>query len=170
MLRTALSVCGLILLGTLSRLLPHLPNMTALGAVALKSGARFGVWGIAIPLTSMLISDLVIGFYNWRLLISVYASFVLVTLLGRYAEKHPSARISINAVSGSLIFFFITNMVVWATSTWYPYTLSGLLTCYVVALPFLAPMIVGDILFSLLLLKKPIRFPLQKQMRLTAEV
>ncbi len=166
-MRTTFSILGLIALSALSRLVPHLPNMTALSGVALKSGARFGMWGVAIPLSGMLISDIVIGFYNWRLLISVYSSFALITLLGQYTQRRSYARVSTTAISGSLIFFFITNTVVWASSTWYSHTLSGLFTCYIAALPFLAPMIVGDILFSLLLCKNFAQSPFLKRARQT---
>jgi len=140
-----LDATGLIALGSLSRLIPHLPNMTAMSAVALKSRARFGPWGILIPIVSLTISDTVLGFYNWKLLLSVYASFALISFLGSFVKNTSLIRTSSVAASGSVLFFLITNTVVWATSTWYPHTIHGLLSCFIAGLPFLYPMVLGDI-------------------------
>ncbi len=144
---------GLILLGAASRLIPHQPNTTAIGAVALKSRARFGRIGVAIPLTSMLLTDALIGFYNWKLLLSVYASFAVISMLGAFLTRASAPRIIAFSSLGSLLFFFITNTVVWAASSWYPHDIFGLLACYAAGLPFLYPMLAGDILFSLALFK-----------------
>ncbi len=152
-MRTALEIAGLIALGASSRLIPHLPNMTAIGAIAFKSRARFGILGLSIPVVSLLLSDIVLGFYNWKLLVSVYASFALVGILGRFVKQGSTARIVGLATLSSLTFFFITNTVVWATSPWYPHTAFGLLSCLLAGLPFLYPMLAGDIVFSLALMR-----------------
>ena len=48
------------------RLVPHPPNFTPIGAMALFSGAYLGRrWlAFAAPLGAMLLSDLVLGFYR----------------------------------------------------------------------------------------------------------
>jgi len=54
----------LILLAVVSRLLPHPPNFTPLAAVGLFAGAYLGArifW--LVPVTALLVSDMVIGFY-----------------------------------------------------------------------------------------------------------
>ena len=49
----------LVLLGALTRLLPHPPNFVALGALALYSGARLPRRvAVAVPLAAMALSDL----------------------------------------------------------------------------------------------------------------
>ena len=149
----AAEIIGLIALGAVSRLVPHLPNMTAIGAVALKGRARFGGRGLLIPLASMALSDALIGFYNWKLLLSVYASFALVSLCGALLQRTSIVRILTISCGGSSIFFLITNAAVWATSTWYPYTPQGLLACFIAGLPFFYPMLAGDIIFSLILFR-----------------
>ena len=141
----------LLALGALYRLLPHLPNATPLGAIAMRARARFGPVGLGIPLLGLLLSDLVIGLYDWRLLIAVYVSFVAVGMLGRYLIKSPSSiRIIGISVVGSLLFFVITNGAVWALSPWYEKSLAGLFLCYVMGLPFLRNMLIGDMVFGLL--------------------
>ena len=149
----ASEIFGLILIGAVSRLVPHIPNMTAIGAVALKGRARFGGRGLLIPLASMTLSDAMIGFYNWKLLLSVYTSFALVGLLGAFLQRTSIIRILTISCGGSSIFFLITNAAVWATSTWYPHTPQGLLACFIAGLPFFYPMLAGDIVFSLILFR-----------------
>lgn len=144
---------GLVALGVGSRLIPHLPNMTALTAIALKSRARFGTLGLVLPIVSMLIGDFLIGFYDWRLLISVYASFVLVGMLGVFLNKASALRVAGISMLGSILFFLITNGIVWATSPWYAKSLVGLITCYAAGVPFLMFMMCGDVLFSLALFR-----------------
>lgn len=172
-MRTApfIEIAGLIALGAGSRLIPHLPNMTALSAVALKSRARFGTIGIMIPLASLLLSDLVIGFYNWRLLLSVYASFALISVLGRFLPGASTIHIVSASALSSTLFFLITNTVVWASSIWYPHTTSGLLTCLVAGLPFYGAMLVSDLAASLLLFraKIPTRLLRHRNARLTLQ-
>lgn len=149
-------IIGLIALGAGSRLIPHLPNVTAMSAVALKSRARFGVAGLAIPLVSMAIADAVIGFYDWKLLASVYASFALIAMLGSLLPSSSSIyRIAVVSTVGSTLFFLITNTVVWALSAWYPHTIGGLLACLAAGLPFYRYMLVGDIVVGIAMYKLP---------------
>ncbi|MEK7509116.1 MAG: DUF6580 family putative transport protein [Patescibacteria group bacterium] len=151
---TIIEIGGLIALGVMSRLLPHLPNMTAMSAIALKARTRFGPLGLAVPLVSMLLSDAVIGFYNWKLLLSVYASFAIVGMLGVFLKRSQSVvAIAMVATVGSIIFFLVTNAAVWALSSWYPHTPAGLLACYAAGLLFLFPMLCGDMLFSFVLFR-----------------
>src|SRR3989344_3766463 len=51
--KNIIEACVFIALGITARLIPHLPNMTPVGAIALRSRARFGTWGLTIPIVSM---------------------------------------------------------------------------------------------------------------------
>lgn len=146
----AIFVC-LVFIGIVGRLIPHLPNMTALGAIALKGRERFGYAGLLIPIAAMLLSDIVIGFYDWRILISVYASYILFGTLGSLLRHASPFKTSLIATLGSILFFLITNAAVWAFSPLYPHTTGGLLACYIAAVPFLASMLLGDIVYSVAL-------------------
>ena len=53
-----------------------------------------------------------------------------------------------SALAGSLSFFVVSNLAVWASWNMYPKTLSGLMTCYAAALPFFRRGLKGDILFT----------------------
>jgi hypothetical protein len=60
-------------------------------------------------------------------------------------------RIALGAITGSLLFFFITNFFVWSSWTLYPKTIEGLVACYVAAIPFLTNMLAGSFVYSVLL-------------------
>ena len=149
-----IEIALLVVLGALYRLLPHLPNATPLGAIALRARARFGIAGLSIPLGALVLSDIAIGFYDWRLLAAVYVSFAAVGMLGRSLTYSPSTVkvLWISAV-GSFLFFVITNGAVWTLSPWYEKSLEGLLLCYAMGLPFLRNMLIGDAVFGLLLFR-----------------
>ena len=61
-----LALLSAILLAAALRLVPHPPNFTPIGAMALFSGAYLGRRGLAFvaPLAALLLSDAVLGFYS----------------------------------------------------------------------------------------------------------
>lgn len=132
----------LIVLALLARLLPHPPNVAPIGAIALFGGNRFdNKWlAFGLPLLCMGLSDLFLGFSS--ISIFVYLSFMLISLIGM-----NSKRISNKVIfSSSLLFFLITNFGVFLLG--YPHTIEGLISCYVLALPFFVNTIIGDFLFT----------------------
>ena len=150
----------LVVLGTLSRLLPHPPNMTAVGAASLFSGARLrGGQALLVPLACMLVTDPILGFvYGFRSFSRVtpfiYAAFLCNVVLGRWlAQTTRLARIGAFALLGSLQFFLLTNFGVWLVGGGHPYprTLAGLVACYVAALPFFGRTLVGDLGYAAVL-------------------
>lgn len=165
MQKKILAVCGLICVGVLGRLTPHLPNMTPMTAITLMGSKYVGRWGaLLIPLGALILSDIVIGFYDWKILASVYASFLLIGLLGSILKKFGGILpITTLTLLSPFIFFFLTNTAVWAFSPWYAKSIEGLLYCYSLGIPFLRNMIVGDILFvSILFGLIRVMFPKRK--------
>ncbi len=145
---------GLVALAVAGRLLPHLPDATPLTAITLASAVYLGGrWALMTPLLVVFVSDLFLGFYDWRIMASVYGSWLVIGFLGFMLERYPGA-LSIAALTlgSSLLFFLITNFAVWAFSPWYPKDLAGLLYCYEMGLPFLRNMMLGDLLYTPLLL------------------
>jgi len=137
----------LVVLGIMLRLLPHHPNIVPIGAIALFSGIYLPKrWNWIIPLAALLISDYFIGYYG-ILMLFIYGAYALIVLLGQILKKFNL----LAPIAGSLIFFVITNFGVWATANWYPHTASGLVSCFVMALPFLKKTIVGDVIYSVAL-------------------
>ena len=134
------------------RLLPHIPNLTPLGAFALFVGvfvARKHWWGLLLPLLAMFLSDLFIGFYDFKLMAVVYGSFLTYTGFGILVAKRKSiTTVLLGSIGGATLFYLVTNFAVWAFSTWYPHTVSGLLLSYTLALPFFKYTILGDLFFT----------------------
>lgn len=139
----------LTVIGVVARLIPHLPNMTPIGATALFGGAQLKKpWSYTLPLLTMFISDIFLGFHNTMLY--VYGSFALTVFIGEmFLKKNPTvAKAALLGVVSSLVFFLITNFGVWEVGGLYPKTMSGLVESYVMGLPFLRNMMIGDVLYS----------------------
>lgn len=134
------------------RLVPHPPNFTPIGAMALFSAAYLGrrPLAFAAPLGALLLSDLVLGFYSGMLF--QYVGVGLIVLLGWFALARLSVlRLAGAAVASSILFFAISNFGVWAVSGMYPPTLAGLSACYVAAIPFFQNTLAGDLFYTALL-------------------
>ncbi|MEW6061863.1 MAG: DUF6580 family putative transport protein [Bacteroidota bacterium] len=138
---------GVILLAALSRLMPHPMNFSPITAIALFGGMYFDKrFAPVLPLLAMLISDYVIGFYDgmeW-----VYASFLISVGTGMWLRSRQSAPLVVAAtIVNSVLFFIITNFGVWVSGMLYPKTLTGLVECYIMALPFFRNTVAGDLFY-----------------------
>lgn len=143
---------GLICAGMFTRMIPHPPNFTALVATGLFAGFYFNriQYSIAMIFITMFLSDLMIGFH--QLMPFVYLSLCIPIVLGHLSKKYSPIKGVIGAsLIGSLSFFFITNFAVWAFTSLYPKTLTGLAFCFEMALPFLGNQIGGDLFYSALI-------------------
>lgn len=129
------------------RLIPHLPNMSPIAAMALFGGVYVNKkYALLVPLLAMAISDMFLGF-SW-VTPFVYGSFLLIGMIGLWLRGHQSPLyIVLASLVGSTIFFLITNFGVWVVGGLYPHTLQGLQDCFVLALPFFRNTILGDLLY-----------------------
>ena len=137
-----LVIVSIIIIAAVLRLLPHLPNVTPITAMALFSGVYFTNkrYAFLIPLLAMFISDIYLGF-SWISLF-VYAGFVLVGYIGYTSKKIRFTTILLGSVS----FFVITNFGVWLIG--YPKTIDGLVECYTLAIPFFRNSLLGDFFYA----------------------
>ena len=155
----------LILLAAFSRLVPHPPNFASIAGVALFGAAQFRSKWLAflVPLAAMLLSDLALGilvqlhFYSdsgWMAhtqgihlgSIVVYATFAMITAMGFILRKNRTIPwLGGTALAGSIIFHVTTNLGVWVAGDLYPMTLSGLVTCFVAAIPFFLRTVLSDL-------------------------
>ncbi len=144
---------GLVLFTLAVRLAFHLPDATPITAIALISGVYLGrTWAVAVPLLALLLSDLIIGFYDWRVMLSVYGSFALIGIGSFILKRYPNLFTGAALVlASSFLFFIVTNFAVWAFSPWYAKTVEGLVYCYTLGLPFYRNMLLGDVLYTPLL-------------------
>tara|TARA_Y100000590_G_scaffold443957_1_gene574098 strand:+ start:711 stop:1235 length:525 start_codon:yes stop_codon:yes gene_type:complete len=146
---------GLILILAFARLIPHPPNFTPVIALAIMSGYFFKNLNLSFLtlIIAMFISDLFIGFYEN--LIFVYASLLLVTFIfHKIAYRINFKNLFIHGFVGSLIFFIISNFGVWilgspgVNDVAYDKNLSGLVECYILAIPFFGNTFLSTLIFA----------------------
>ena len=144
------AIIGIIILLATARLLPHPPNFTPILGMAVFSGAIISRRLIAylIPLAAMLLSDLYLGLHSSIPII--YFSLAVCVLIGTFIESKVSFLNSFLGISlGVLVFFLITNFMVWYGSGMYEYSISGLMTCYFMGLPFVQNTFISSILYGM---------------------
>ena len=146
---------SLILILALARLIPHPPNFTPVIAVAIMSSYFFKNIKVSfiVLLVAMLISDLFIGFYEN--LFFVYISLILITyIFHKISIKINFKNLFVYGFAGSLIFFIVSNFGVWALGSpgvndiAYDKSLSGLIQCYILAIPFFGNTFLSTIIFA----------------------
>ena len=141
-------IAGIILILTISRLIPHPPNFTPIGAMAILAGLLIKDLrlAIAIPLAAMLLSDLIIGLHNS--LLYVYAAIVIIVLCNRYLLKNIRlSSLGVSSLLSAIIFFLVTNFGAWLSHDLYPRTANGLLQAYVAGIPFFYNTLLSTLFF-----------------------
>jgi hypothetical protein len=149
----------MIVLAAFSRVIPHMPNFSPLGAIGLFGAAHFSKkWqAFLIPIAATWLSDLFInnviygqyypeftwfyeGFY-WQ-----HSSYLLITLAGFIILKQVTPmRVLAGALCSSFIFFLVTSVSCWPE---YPQTFKGLMQCYVAGLPYFKGTLLGDLFYA----------------------
>lgn len=139
---------GLVLLGVISRLVPHPWNATPVMAIALFSGTYLPRrWGLCVPLAIVAATDVILGWhdtvpYTW-------GAFLLTGMLGWWVRRRIGAgRVMTGSLAGSILFFLVTNLGVWLAGKLYAVTPGGLWACYVAAIPFFRATLLGDLVFA----------------------
>ena len=135
---------GIFLALAASRFIPHPPNFTSLLALSFYVPVALGQRYIPSLLISFLITDLVIGFHSTILF--TWGSVLIIGLISRYFASSILVRI-FGALIGATIFYIITNFGVWIGGA-YSNDLAGLVTCYILALPFFGYSLLSTIIFS----------------------
>ena len=153
----------MVLVAAMSRLLPHPPNFTAVGATALFGAAYFTkkYWAFLIPFLALWISDLILnnvvygayfeGFtFFSEFMIWNYIAFGLMILLGSQVLKKikPMNLLGVS-LGASAIFFLVTNFGTWYVdfANIYPDNFAGLMAAYAAGLPYFLNTIVGDLFY-----------------------
>lgn len=150
------ALISIILSVAIYRVLPHPFNFTPVLAMALFSGAKLKDVKLALllPLIAMLLSDLFLGLHQTMLF--VYTALALIVFTGIYLNKINQQKttgkrfsnIVIATIFCSGLFFMVSNFGVWMTTTIYTKSFSGLLECYLAAVPFLQNSMVSNLFFS----------------------
>ena len=146
---------SLILILALARLIPHPPNFTPVVAVAILSGYFFRhlYLSFTILVVAMLIADSFIGFYN-NIVIIYFSLLLIAFIFFKIYLKINFKNLFVYSFLGSLIFFLISNFGVWALGSPgidnlpYDKNLSGLIQCYILALPFFGNTFLSTLVFA----------------------
>ncbi|MFV2066645.1 MAG: DUF6580 family putative transport protein [Pirellulales bacterium] len=141
----------LIILGAVGRLAQPAWCFTPLAAVTLFAG-----YFLASPLVAALVPLSILGITDWWLpgysshgvMLAVYAAALFPVLLGRFLRRRPNAtRLAATALLPAVVFWLTTNLGVWLFQEMYPKSVSGLIACYVAAIPFFRNMLAGDVFY-----------------------
>ena len=103
-------------------------------------GTRF----LPALIISFFITDLIIGFHGVTLF--TWGSVILIGFTSKFFKTNITRRFS-GALIGACIFYVITNFGVWSLG-FYGYSLEGLITCYILAIPFFGNSLIGTLIFS----------------------
>ena len=135
---------GIFIALAASRFVPHPPNFTSLLALSFYVPAILGLKFLPALVISFVITDMYIGFHE--LVFFTWGSIIFIALISKFFEQNLKKRM-FGCLIGVLIFFILTNFGVWSMGS-YGYSLTGLITCYTLALPFLGNTLVSTLIFA----------------------
>jgi len=144
MIRYIKLTIGIFLILAASRFVPHLPNFTSLVALSFYVPLILGLNFIPALILCFIITDLVIGFHST--IFFTWGSVILIGFLTLYFNKSLNYRLC-GSLVGAIIFFIVSNFGVWLNGS-YGYNLNGLITCYIVAIPFFTITALSTIIYS----------------------
>jgi len=144
---------ALVGIGVAGRLLPHAWNFAPIVAIGLFAGSYLGArFAFVVPVAAMVIADSFIGFYDWKINLTVYAAMALSGAIGLMLRKRRTPfSVGAAAMAGSTLFFLATNAAVWYFGSSYDPGLRGLFASLVAGLPFFRNAVVGDVWYSFVL-------------------
>lgn len=151
----------LLTIAVSSRLVQHHWNFTAVMATSFVFAILFKgskTKALMLPVLAMLVSDFVIGLNSTSFFHSTMAFVYLgmgLALVPFFVANKSSDKTLVRVVSvmtGSIIFFIVSNLGVWFMGGMYPMTGAGLAQCFTAAIPFFQNQFAADIILSPLLL------------------
>jgi hypothetical protein len=158
-------VFGLVLLAVLTRIVPHPPNFSPLVAIAIFSTAYFPDkrWGMLLPALAFFVGDCFLGvavefgvYSGWMANTSgfykgspiLYLIMTLITPLGYLLRDTKDVKALLGStLMGSILFFFLSNFMVWARGSMYTHDLAGMVNCYTMAIPFFSNEVLGSLFY-----------------------
>ena len=141
----------IIAAAVITRLIPHAWNFAPVTAIAIFAAIYLPTrQAIALPLAIRFISDAVIGFFSWPLMIAVYLAHLFGVAMGLWIRGNKSVgRVIAAPIVSAIVFFLVTNFA-WLY-TGYSNDLAGIMLAYTNGLPFLRGTLLGDVSYTLAL-------------------
>jgi hypothetical protein len=150
-----------LVLAVAVRFMPHPWMFTPVVGSLLFFGARGSRRQLWIPFVMLAASDVVLTRwvysypFSWDQYVT-FAWYAAVLWLGtRLGAKTKWVPVIGAALASSVSFYLLSNFATWASWDMYPKTLSGLMECYVAALPFFRHALAGDLLFTTAMFATP---------------
>lgn len=146
----------LVALCVVLRVVPHPPNFAPVGATAVFAGRTMKPWAAtALVVAAMFAGDAILAVVRGYPIVSavtpfVYGGFVVQAAIGRRLRARKGGAIAA-AVLGACAFFVLSNLGVWLGARTYAHDLSGLVACYVAAVPFFGATLLGDVAWTVIL-------------------
>ena len=163
------SLLLLTLVAALYRIIPGRPyGFAPQWAMAVFAGTviKNKKWAFAMPVLSMLISDIIYqalyrnglstieGFYDgqWQ----NYLLFALLVVIGFAIRKINVTNVFIASLASPTVYFILSNLILWAgwsgtRGLGRPKTFNGLMMCYSDAVPFYKTSLIATVVFSAIL-------------------
>lgn len=157
---------ALMVVAAFSRLIPHMPNFTAVEGLTLFGAAYLGnrYRTVFYVLAMLWVTDFVINntvarsffteqegiiWFSDYMIFNAISVVAIVIIGGNLLSKVTPLRVGFSAIIASLVFFAITNFGAWITNHGglYSKDFTGLTQAYVAALPFLRTSIMSALVF-----------------------
>lgn len=142
-----------LIIGIVSRLIPHLPNSTAIIFSSLALGVLLPrSFALLLTLMMAIISDCFIAaiyhypVYGYWSLFS-FSGLMAIAGLGAILPNKSKLYSFLTLLGSSAGFWIWTNFGVWLCSNLYTKTGAGFIQCYIAALPFLRQQLLGDLIW-----------------------
>jgi len=139
--------CGIFFILAFSRFIPHPPNFTNLLALSFYVPLFLGISFIPVIIFSFLVTDLYFGFHST--LFFTWGSVALIGYLSVYF-KGSTAKRFLGVSSAAILFFIVSNFGVWVLGG-YGYTMTGLINCYILAIPFFWGTLFSTIIYAIII-------------------
>jgi hypothetical protein len=144
------------------KFVPLADNFALFGALSLFCGAYLRGWAAwCLPIGGMIVSDFLgtalripgVYLYDYRAMLFNYVGFAAMIGIGSMLRRNAAIERTVIAVlSGSIAYFLISNFGSWLDPQLkYDRSLSGLVQCYTMALPFYRTTFQADVFFSAVL-------------------
>lgn len=148
-----------VLLAVAVRLFSGLGYVGTMGFVPLEAsmlyfGSRMSRKHYLPPFALLILTDIYLTTQRYGMTVSweqgiIWAFYIGVFFLGSLLKDRVKPLYVVGAALASATgFFLISNFGVWLGTGMYPHTFSGLVSCYVAALPFYGKGVASNLLFS----------------------
>ena len=144
-----------IVLAALTRFIPHPWNFSPVYGALLFGGAnmkkRDSIW---FPTITLGISDVMLTKFSYHLHLGwdelfQMAAFASIAMIGWILKSRSSiGRLTFACLAAPTSFYLISDFGVWLGFNTYPHTWTGLVACYVAAIPYQGRITLSTFLFA----------------------